>query len=56
MMFELASKLKLKATKVDFSAAYLNANIEDKNHIFMWLTRELTDVLIIYFPKLKGKY
>ena len=54
MMFKLASRLKLKATKVDFLAAYLNAKIEDGDHIFMWLTRELTDILIIYFPELKG--
>ena len=54
MIFELASRLRMGETKVDFSAAYINAEIEYGYHIFMWLTRELTDILIIYFLELKS--
>ena len=53
MVFELALRSTQGATKVDFSAAYLNAEIEDGDHIYMWLTRELTDILVIYFGELK---
>ena len=53
IMFELASRLKLGATKVDFSAAYLNSEISEGDHVYMWLTKELTDILVIYFPELK---
>ena len=53
LMLELASRRKLGATKIDFLAAYLNAEIEEGDHIYMWLTRELTEILVIYFPELR---
>ena len=43
----------MKATKINFSAAYLNAEIKDVDHMYMWLVRELTNILIIYFLELK---
>ena len=53
MELELASRYKRRATKVDVSAAYLNAEIEDSENIMMWLTRELTVVLVEAMPELK---
>jgi len=47
-------KGKYKA-KVDIGGAYLNAYIEDGDHIFMELSQELTSVLIELFPSL-SKY
>ena len=53
MILELASQRKMHASKLDFSAAYLNATIEEGEDIMMWLTPELTRLLVKAFPELK---
>ena len=54
MILELASRKKMRATKVDFTAAYLNATIDEGDEIMMWLTPELTAMLVVEFPELGG--
>ena len=52
MVLELASRTKMRASKVDCTAAYLNAPIEDGENIMMWLTSEITSMLVKEFPEL----
>ena len=39
IMLELASRRRMKATKIDFLAAYLNAKIDDGDKIIMWINK-----------------
>ena len=52
MVLELASRKKMRASKIDFTAAYLNASIEEGENIMMWLTSEITSMLVQEFPEL----
>ena len=55
MTLELASRRKMRASKADFTAAYLNASIDKGENIMMWLTSEITTMLVEEFPEL-GKF
>ena len=52
MVFELALRKKMQARKIDFTAAYLNVSIEEGENIMMWLTSEITSMLVKEFPEL----
>ena len=55
MVLELASRRKMRASKVDFTAAYLNASINEGENIMMWIISEITGMLMEEFPEL-GKF
>jgi histone deacetylase 1/2 len=48
-----ASYKKWKIGKVDISGAYLNAMIDDKEEVYMELSKQITEVLVEGFPELK---
>ena len=52
MVLELASRKKMRASKIDFTAAYLNASILEGENIMMWLTPEITRMLVQEFSEL----
>ena len=52
MVLELASRRKMRASKVDFTVAYLNASISEGENIMMWLTPEITRMLVQEFSEL----
>ena len=55
MILELASRRKMRASKTDFTAVYLNAMIDESEKIMMWLTSEIATILVEEFPEI-GKF
>ena len=54
MCLTIACHKKWKIAKIDItSGAYLNAVIDDKEEIFMELSKDITDILVEAFPELK---
>ena len=53
MELELALRKKKKATKIDVSGAYLNAEIDDEDKIMIRVTKKVTCILVEAMPELR---
>ena len=47
---QLASRKKMRASKADFTAAYLNATFDEGENIMTWITSEIKAMIVTEFP------
>ena len=50
MTLQLASRKKMRASKADFTAAYLNATFDEGENIMTWITSEIKAMIVTEFP------